>query len=185
MCTSRQDYDQLVSAARPYLEKLAAETHESVTLAVGVRDRVVCADLVRSPRPGRQEMAVGRMVGDTANAHGKVFAAFKPARERRHLVRGPHTRRTSATLTDPEELALALDRVRREEVAYDLEERDAGTCAVAAPVRDQVGSVIASMAVVVPAGRFGGEARMLCTEAVRRAANALSAYLGYAAVSSL
>jgi len=178
-----EEYDELVSAARSYLEALSSETGESVTFAVEMHGRAVCADLVRSPRPGRLEIAVGRTVGDTANAHGKVFAAFSPALMRTRL-RAPHEQRAPGTLTAAHDPELELERVRREDVAYDLEERDAGTCAVAAPVRDQMGAVVATVALVVPAGRFGPEARRRCTEAVRRTASALSSYLGYAAVTS-
>ena len=65
-------------------------------------------------------------------------------------------------------------------LAYDLEEHDLGTCAVVAPVRDQTGALIATMGVVVPAGRFGPEARDVCSRAVRETAAALSEYCGYA-----
>jgi DNA-binding IclR family transcriptional regulator len=54
-----------------------------------------------------------------------------------------------------------------------------GTCSVAAPVFDQVGSVIATMGVLVPTGRFGPDAREKCAKAVRAASMALSGFLGY------
>ena len=178
-----ESYEELARMALPYLKALASETGESVTLAVEVRGVVVCADMVRSARPNRQEVAVGRIVGDTANAHGKLFAASRPSHERRRIVRGRHEQRTPNTLTDPEDLGRELLRIRQDDVAYDLEEHDLGTCAVAAPVRDQMGRLVASVAVVVPAGRFRGEARAACAEAVKRAGAALSAFLGYAAPS--
>ena len=64
-------------------------------------------------------------------------------------------------------------------MAYDIEGVYLGTCAVGAPVRDQVGSVAATISVVVPTGRFGPAERALCTEAVKSAAAAFSAYLGW------
>ena len=70
-----------------------------------------------------------------------------------------HEQHTPRTITDPGELAAQLDEVRRQGVAFDIEERDMGTCAVAAPVRDQTGKVIATLAVVVPTGRFDEEAQ--------------------------
>ena len=59
-----------------------------------------------------------------------------------------------------------------------MEERNIGTCAVAAPVFDQVGSVIATLCALVPTGRFGPDAREKCAQAVRGAAAALSGFLG-------
>jgi DNA-binding IclR family transcriptional regulator len=95
---------------------------------------VVCADMVRSTRPNRQEVAVGRVVDDTGNAHGKLFAAAKPAAERGRIVRGHRDARTPGTITHSEVLTGELERIRRDGVAFDGEEHDLGTCAVAAPV---------------------------------------------------
>ncbi len=82
----------------------------------------------------------------------------------------------------PAQLALdAATGARRSDVAFDIEERDIGTCAVAAPVRDQMGNVIAH------AGRRradrplrpGGQRRL--RGAVKAAAAEFSAFFGYAA----
>jgi DNA-binding IclR family transcriptional regulator len=176
-----EGYADVVAVARPYLESLAARTEETVTLAVEVDGVPVCVAVLESRRPHRRDVAVGRIVGDTADAHGKMFAACKPDAERERIVGRPPRRHTAHTITDPEALALVLDEARREDVAFDLEESHVGTCSVAAPVRDQAGAVIVTLAVVVPAGRFGPEARDACAAAVRASAAELSAFLGYAA----
>ena len=67
----------------------------------------------------------------------------------------------------------------RDGVAFDLEERNIGTCAVAAPVRDQLGKVMAAISLIVPTGRFGPEEKASYAEAVKASAAALSAFLGY------
>jgi DNA-binding IclR family transcriptional regulator len=173
-------YAELVDIARPYLEALVQETGESATLAVDVDGVAVCVDTVDSPRPHKREVAVGRIIGDTANAHGKVYAAFMPEADRERLLAQPHERLTPRTITDRGELAAELERVRAEGVAFDIEERNLGTCAVAAPVRDQMSDVIGSISVIVPTGRFGPDARVSCVRAVKAGAAALSGFLGYA-----
>jgi DNA-binding IclR family transcriptional regulator len=178
-----EGYAELVTIARPYMEALVAETGESATLAVDVDGAAVCVDMVDSPRPHKREVAVGRVIGDTANAHGKMFAASLPDEERARVVATPHARLTPRTITDPGELAAELDRARREGVAFDMEERNTGTCAVAAPIRDQVGRVIGSIGLVVPTGRFGASEQEVCVAAVKDSAASLSAYLGYAGAS--
>ncbi len=120
------------------------------------------------------------MIGDTANAHGKMFAAMKPEAERARIAKRRHPRLTPNTITDPVDLAAEFERIRREGVAWDVEEHDLGTCAVVAPVRNQTGEVIATLGVVVPAGRFGPEARAACAAAVLGSAAALSEFYGYA-----
>jgi DNA-binding IclR family transcriptional regulator len=174
-----EGYAELVTMAQPYLESLVEQTGESATLAVEVDGVAVCVAMVDSPRPHRREVAVGRIIGDTANAHGKMFAACKPDAERRSVIASMHERHTPRTITDPEELALQLEEARREGVAFDLEERDLGTCAVAAPVRDQTGKVIATLAVVVPTGRFDAQASQACAAAVKAGASVFSAFFGY------
>ena len=168
----------LLRAARPYLEALSRETEEPVTLAVEIDGQAVSVDRVDSNRFFRREMALGRIIGDTANAHGKIFAAFKSPAERERILAQTHPRLTANTITDPDALRAELERVAAEGVAYDLEERNIGTCAVAAPVFDQVGSVIATLGVLVPTGRFGIDARDKCAQAVRAASSALSGFLG-------
>jgi DNA-binding IclR family transcriptional regulator len=176
-----EGYADLVALARPYLESLLARTEESVTLAIELDGVPVCIARLDSPRPHRREVAVGRAVGDTANAHGKMFAACKSDAERERIVNQAHRRHTIRTITDPHALALTLDEARRDDVAFDLEESDIGTCAIAAPVRDQTSAVIATLAVVVPTGRFGPEEKEACAAAVKITAAELSAFIGYAA----
>jgi DNA-binding IclR family transcriptional regulator len=175
-----EGYAELVAIARPYLESLVEQTGESATLAVDVDGVAVCVDMVDSPRPHKREVAVGRVIGDTANAHGKMYAASMPDADRTRLLAVPHERLTPKTITDPEELAVELQRVRDEGVAFDIEERNLGTCAAAAPVRDQMGAVIGSIGVIVPTGRFGPDEREICVSAVKAAGASLSGFLGYA-----
>lgn len=175
-----EGYAELVGIARPYLEALVQETGESATLAVGIDGVAVCVDTVDSARPHKREVAVGQIIGDTANAHGKIYAAFMPEDDRERLLAQPHERRTPRTITDLRELAAELERVRDEGVAFDIEERNLGTCAVAAPVRDQMAQVIGSISVIVPTGRFGPDERAACVRAVKAQAAALSSFLGYA-----
>jgi DNA-binding IclR family transcriptional regulator len=174
-----ESYSELVTIARPYLEDLTAKTGEAATLAVEVDGVAVSVFMVDTPRPLKREVAVGRIIGDTANANGKVFAAFKSAEERAELVSMPRTRLTSSTIIDPEVLEAELGKVRSNDIAFDNEERNIGTCAVAAPVRDQLGKVIAAVSLVVPAGRFGSDERQRFAEAVKVTASSLSAFLGY------
>ncbi|HLA81139.1 MAG TPA: IclR family transcriptional regulator, partial [Thermoleophilia bacterium] len=161
-----ESYSDLVRVARPYLEDLVDKTKESVILAVEVDGFPVGADMITGPRPTRRRLAPGRIIDYTASSNGKVFAASKPEAERIRIINNMPTHSTPASIKNPEELERELDQVRIEGVAYDIEERYVGTCGVAAPVYDQVGDLVASIAVVVPAGRFTPEARQFHTEAV-------------------
>jgi len=174
-----EGYAELSDIVRPYLHDLVEKTGEAATLATEVDGVAVSVDMVDTPRPFRREVAVGRIIGDTASATGKIFAAYKPAAERARILSRPHPQLTPNTITDSAALAEELDRVVKEGVAYDFEERNLGTCAVAAPVRDQLGAIVAALSVIVPSGRFGPDEQRVCADAVKASAEALSAFLGY------
>jgi len=172
-------HSPIVQAARPFLEALVKETGESVTLAVEVDGFPVCLDIITTTRPFKRMTAPGRIIGDIATVHGKIYAAFKSPEERAAILDQPLARRTPHTNIDRTVLAAELDRAAREDVAYDFEGFYLGICAVGAPVRDQFGSVVASISVVAPRGRFGPVEQESCTRSVKKAAADFSAYLGW------
>jgi DNA-binding IclR family transcriptional regulator len=173
------DHSEFVEAARPHLDSLVAETGESVTLAVEVDGYPVCVAIVNTSRPFKRQTAPGRILGDIATVHGKIFAAFKSPAEREAILAQPIAKRTPYTTTDREAIAAELERVVKEDVAYDMEGMYLGLCAVGAPIRDQFGEVTGSISVVAPRGRFGPAESDACAKAVKTAANSFSAYLGW------
>ena len=172
-------YSDLARVARPYLEDLVRKTEESVILAVEVDGFPVGADMITGPRPTRRRLAPGRIIDYTASSNGKIFAAFKSEKERERILSSVPVEPTPDFPKSRAELMRELEQVRIDGVAYDIEERYVGTCGVAAPVYDQIGELVASIAVVVPAGRFTPEARRFHTQAVRETAADLSAFLGF------
>lgn len=165
-------------AARPYLEELAAQTEETVTLAIEKDGAAVEMDGVETSRPFRRGWAPGRIIG-YSTAHGKIFSAFKSSFTQKTILGSAQYLPIAGVDTEPDDRASKLEAVRRDGVAFSIEEAYAGICAVAAPVRDQFGSVVASIAVLAPPGRFGPEERRAHAEAVKASAATLSAFLGY------
>lgn len=174
-----EDNSALVDAARPFLERLTKETGESVTLAVDIDGFPVCVDIINTARPFKRRTARGRILGDLVSVHGKLFAAFKSPDEREALLTAPRPQHTPYSEMDNDVLRAELEQVATDGVAYDMEGVYLGTCAVGAPVRDQVGNIAATVSVVVPTGRFGPAERESCAKAVKSACAAFSAYLGW------
>jgi DNA-binding IclR family transcriptional regulator len=174
-----EDHSEFVEHARPYLEGLLASTGESVTLAVPVDGTPVCVSIIDSSRPFQRQTAPGRIIGDLASVHGKIFTAFAAPERRAAVLAQKRRTHTTHTVTDPDELKAEFERIAEEGVAVDAQGLYVNVCSVGAPVRDQLGNVVAAMSVVMPASRFGPAEQELCTQAVREAAFALSAYLGW------
>ena len=175
-CVLSERYTGLLKVARPYLEDLARRTGETVTFTMEIDGAPVEVDEIMTCRPFTRPHAPGRIFGYTNTAHGKVFVAHKPPVEREKIrleVTTPHS------IADREALTQELERVLRDGVAFNFQERDIGICAVASPVRDQGGSVVASIAVLAPPGRFGPNERKSHAEAVKETGGMLSAFLGY------
>jgi IclR family acetate operon transcriptional repressor len=93
---------------------------------------------------------IGRPVPFHAAANGKVFLAFGAAR----LPRGALERLTEHTVVDRAALELELAEVRARGWATTIEELEPGLLAVAAPVRDAHGDVIAALSISAPAVRL-------------------------------
>ena len=79
------------------------ETGESVTLAVEVDGFPVCVDIINTTRPFKRQTAPGRILGDIATVHGKIFTAFKSPEEREAILARPLSKHTPHTVTDPAE----------------------------------------------------------------------------------
>jgi DNA-binding IclR family transcriptional regulator len=133
----------LVELARPGMRRLAAESGETTNLIV--------------PRPGGTEAIaqidgshllgvmnwVGRPLGLHMTAAGKVFLAFGTST----LPDGDLDAPTTATITDRARLDTELETVRERGYATIVDELENGLSAVAAPIREQGGAVVAVLCV--------------------------------------
>jgi DNA-binding IclR family transcriptional regulator len=145
--------------ARSHLEDLARGVGRTVALGVLDGPEVLLIDLLPSARgsQGRAGEAIhaGSSMPSHCTAIGKVLLAGLPRRQRLKLIsemelpkRGPRTITNESVLHDQ------FEDVRREGLAIADEELRAGTCAVAAPVRDQSGDVVAAVSVVAHNGKI-------------------------------
>ena len=160
------------------LEPLTAETGETSHVGVLSDDMVLYVEKVESSHQLRMPSAVGRHVPLHSVALGKVLGAGLDTQTvLRILHRAPLERFTDNTLTEPEDILRALERVREDGYALDDEEIEEGLVCVAAPVRDASGATCAAISIAGPATRV----RARLTEniaAVKQACADLSRMLG-------
>jgi DNA-binding IclR family transcriptional regulator len=164
----------------PVLEALAAEVGETVNLAVLRGTDVVNLEQVRGPATITTVNWVGQPTPLHATSSGKVLlAAFAPDDLAAFLAR-PLPRFTPQTITEAPELERELVRVREQGYATTTEELELGLDAVAAPVRDAGGRVVAAISVSGPVYRLDAARMAEVAPAVVAAAADLSRRLGYA-----
>jgi DNA-binding IclR family transcriptional regulator len=144
------------SCAAPLLQALSEKYGETVHLAVMERYRVLYVDKVLG---NHVINVVGARVGAQLDAHcsavGKVLLAHcDPGEIERNITNKPLRRLTPSTITNPAALAQELRTVRSTGCALDHGEAVPEVHCVAAPVRDDMGVVIAAVSMSVPASRF-------------------------------
>ena len=142
-----------ITLARPLLERLSEELHETVDLSTIKKDHLVFIDQVI----GSQRLRAVSAVGDTfplyCTANGKAYLAQLSDDAIEALVGRTYDARTPKTLTRLDSLLNDLKAVRRNGVAYDREEHTLGICAVGVALHDPLGNAVA-ISVPVPSQRF-------------------------------
>jgi DNA-binding IclR family transcriptional regulator len=120
---------------------------------------------------------VGAQLEPHCSAVGKVLPAHRTDDEVRRILGDlPMRRLTSTTITDPAKPREELASVRKVGVAYDVGEAISEVHCVAAPVRDDIGVVVAAVSVTVPENRFA-RSKLEFTAAVKAAAADISSRL--------
>lgn len=144
----------IVSLAAPVLKELSNTTGETITLSVLYGDDLLYLAKVESAQPVRVSSRVGGSAPIHCSANGKALLAFRPDAEIERLLARPLQRYTDATVTDPLKIKEDLGRIRAQGFATDFGAYLDGVHAVAAPVRNAQGAVVASIGVIAPASRM-------------------------------
>jgi DNA-binding IclR family transcriptional regulator len=184
----------VVQESRPVCRALAQEVGETVNLAILAGRDALYLDQVAGPAALSPHNWAGQRIPLHATSDGKVLLAYLSGTELADTgladtgladtglaerLTLPLPRFTEHTITALAELRRVLAEVRQRGFATAVEELEAGLSAVAAPVRDAEGTVIASVSASgpsfrIPADRIGEMADSVC-----RAAAEISRRLGW------
>lgn len=148
--TRHDPWDELVRLARPTLERVGADTGETVNLSVTRGDRVVQVAQVDSTYLLGTRDWTTVDVPAHCSALGKVLLAYGaldvPAGELERLT--PHT------VSDRDMLQRQLAQVVRRGYASTVDELEIGLTGVSAPVRGSTGEVVAALGISGPSPRL-------------------------------
>ncbi|NVO12501.1 MAG: helix-turn-helix domain-containing protein [Rhodoplanes sp.] len=137
------------------LEELSGEIGQSCAMSVLDGDEIVYVVRVPTYRILRASPTLGSRLPAHAVSMGRVLlAAEPPAALDHYLTTAPLKRLTHATVTDPERLRTAIEKVRETGCAWVDAELDESICGLAVPVRDADGTVVAAANVSLPSGVF-------------------------------
>jgi DNA-binding IclR family transcriptional regulator len=169
----------LVQEARPPCRALAAETGETVNLAILSDGTALYLDQVAGSSALQPRNWVGQRMPLHATSNGKVLLSGLPDPQITQLV-GPSLRPyTASTITTVKALLAAVNGVRHSGHAVAVDEYEVGLTAVSAPVRDAHGDMVAAVSVSGSTFRLDSERIDSIVAATMRTAAAISQRLGW------
>lgn len=134
--------------ADPFLENINSETGETVHLAMLVDDHVVYIDKRESTHNIRMYSVVGNSAPVHCTGVGKAIMAFQDETQiGKMLSLCEYEQFTSHTITNADNLNDELADIREKGYALDREEHEDGIICIAAPIRNSLGKVVASISV--------------------------------------
>lgn len=164
----------------PALRQLSLRLGEAVFLTVIDGSEAVCARTVESPTPLRFFMRVGAAMPTHCAASARVIAAYQqPEAQARLLGAAPYRRFTERTVTRRSEMEDRLAAIRSQGFDVCEEEMESGVTAVAVPVRNGSGAVVASVTAIGPAERLSASRRPALIAALGQTAAQISTLMGY------
>ncbi|QBR94368.1 IclR family transcriptional regulator [Nocardioides euryhalodurans] len=169
----------LVRVARPMCKQLATETGETINLAVLVDSMALYLDQIAGASALQPHNWVGQRIPLHATSNGKALLAHLDPREVDRLV--PHLEpHTARTVTRRTTLHRELAGVRERGYALAVDELEEGLTALAAPIRDAHGDVVASLSVSGSTHRMDAATLEATVEPLLRAAREVSLAMGWA-----
>jgi len=169
----------VANEARPKLRELLEKTGETVQLGIVDHFSVLYVYEMESRHAIRMAAAVGARAPLHCTAVGKVLLAYQPTEYVKQVITNGLKAHTANSVTKREALLAMLAEVAQREHAIDDEESEEGLRAIAAPVRNHTGNVIAALGVAAPVQRMTKKDMQTCVPSVIATATAVSARLGY------
>lgn len=171
---------KVFSVAQDSLKAITKITGESSALYIETGGEMVCYVKSDSPLMIRHYVTLGRPIPLYAGAAGKILlAAYTTDQLDEYLERNQLVSIGSQTITDPARLKEELEAIRIHGIAWSTMETTTDAIALAAPIRNKNGSIIASISVAGPVERFSVQKEPTWLDAIRKASLDISAAFGF------
>jgi DNA-binding IclR family transcriptional regulator len=140
---------RLRQAAMPAMEQVQARVREHTQLAVLEQDEALFLERLSGPTSGSNVTRVAGRLPLHASSSGLVLLAFGTHELQERILAGPLPRLTAETIADPAQLRRKLAEVRTLGHAVARGSIELVSTGVAVPVRDETGTVVAALSVVL------------------------------------
>lgn len=167
----------------PDIQDLARITQETINISVLKDDECINIENINSPQAIQHTGLLGRRNPLHCTSTGKVFLAYMPHEERKHILPDSLRAYTSHTITDRSQLEDELADVREQGFAIAHEEFREGLSAIAAPLWNHHDRVIATVSISGPSYRLDKERIETYLQYLENTAHEISSKLGHVGTS--
>ncbi|MCM3117048.1 IclR family transcriptional regulator [Neobacillus sp. MER 74] len=144
----------IVTIAKPFLEKLSQEVNETVHLCIEDRGEVIYIDKIESNQTIRMYSRIGSRAPMYCTAVGKILLSDMNQDKFEELVSNiTFIPKTPTTITSKEELIKEIETVKAKGYALDNAENEEVLRCIASPIYDHKGKIIASFSISGPNNR--------------------------------
>jgi DNA-binding IclR family transcriptional regulator len=159
------------------MERLVRETGESTFLTIVSDNESVCIHRIESAQRVRVTLTIGGRYPLYAGASNKLLLAYLPPEKIDEIIARGLKQLTPDTISDPVRLKDNLAKIRRQGWAFSVGELTPGVAAIAAPLRDSNGEVVAALSIGGLASHFGENRLQRLIEITCQAAEEVSRQL--------
>jgi len=170
--------DSIHDAAYPEMQKLVSKCEETVVIYVINGTKRVCIEKIEGLHPIRWHIAIGDAAPLGISSSGKLLLAFASQALIDSVLQKQLVLR-DGTIVDQEELKKELHKIRVQGYASSFCENSLDGAGISAPIRNQLGRVIASLTILGPISRLDREKGNSIKDEVIESANRISLGLGY------
>lgn len=170
----------ILSVARPHLQKLRDKLNETVHMSILDNDNNVIFMLKEVGNYSIQMASkVGAKMPPYCTGTGKMLLAGLPDEELKNIINNlDFGKKTNYTITDRIRFEEEIKKIRILGYAEDIEECEIGLICYAAPVKDMTGNIIAAISVSGPTERMR-QNRLQLIDAIKEEAKDISEAMGY------
>ena len=170
---------ELITIARPIMEKLTENVNETSILCVRSASQVICVQSIETRQMLRLSVEIGKVLPLYRGASGKAILAFENKQTIEQLVRSVSDKSMKQSLAEE------VEEIRKQGFCMTFGEVDTNIFGLAVPIIDRDKRVIASLTVAGPTERWDKENGKEFVNTVVSAALEISKKLAHVSNASL